>query len=168
MLGLNWGATVAERSAPLPCDALMPDARVRCDRAVSVTAPPAVLFRRLCQLRVAPYSYDLIDNLGRRSPRELTPGLERLERGQRFMYVFRLASFAPGEHLTLRNRRFAVTYAARPSGSGSRLLVRVLFRAPGGRLGALLIGHPFALGDLVMMHRQLLNLKQLAEADAAA
>jgi hypothetical protein len=166
--GLNWGATAAERAMSLPCDELMPDARVRCHRAVSVDAPPAIVFRRLCQLRVAPYSYDALDNLGRQSPRALTPGLDRLEPGQRFMFVFRLASFTPDEHITLLTRRFAVTYAVRPSGSGSRLLGRVLFPAPGGRLGALLIGRPFALGDLVMMRKQLLTLKELAELDAAA
>jgi len=74
MLGLNCGASVDERAAPLPCDELLPDAHSRCDRAISVDAPAAVRFRWLCQLRVAPYSYDLLDNLGRRSPRELTPG----------------------------------------------------------------------------------------------
>jgi hypothetical protein len=163
MLGLNWGASVAERSAALPCDELLPDARTRCDRAISVDAPTAVLFRWLCQLRVAPYSYDLLDNLGRRSPRELTPGLERLVVGQRFMGIFWLASFAPGDHLTLRAPRLAVTYAVRPRADRSRLVARVLFKAPGGRLGDALIGPALALGDLVMMRKQLLTLKELAE-----
>jgi hypothetical protein len=47
----------------------------------------------------------------RRSPRELTPGAERLQVGQRFMSIFTLASYAPDEHVTLRSRRTAVTYA---------------------------------------------------------
>lgn len=167
MLGMNWGASLAERKAPLPCDELLPEARTRCDRAVSVDAPVAVLFRWLCQLRVAPYSYDLLDNLGRRSPRERTPGLERLEVGQRFMSIFSLASFAADDHLTLRSPGVAVTYAVRPRADRSRLVVRVLFHAPGGRLGAAVIGRAVALGDLVMMRKQLLTLKQLAECDAA-
>ena len=163
MLGLNWGATVAERSAPLPCDELLPEVGTRCDRAISVDAPAAVLFRWLCQLRVAPYSYDLLDNAGRRSPRELTPGLERLELGQRFMRIFSLASFAPDEHLTLRAPGVAVTYAVRASADRSRLVARVVFKSPGGRLGDALLGRPLALGDLVMMRKQLLTLKRLAE-----
>jgi hypothetical protein len=167
MLGLNWGATAAERAQPLPCDELLPGTRTRCHRAVSVDAPVAVLFRRLCQLRIAPYSYDTLDNFGRRSPRELTQGLERLAVGQRFMRIFTLASFAPDDHLTLRSHRVAVTYAVRPDGRGSRLLARVLFRAPGGRLGDSLLGCPLAIGDLVMMRKQLLTLKALAEQDCA-
>jgi hypothetical protein len=163
MLGLNWGASVAERSAPLSCDEVLPDARTRCDRAISVDAPAAVLFRWLCQLRVAPYSYDLLDNLGRRSPRELTPGVERLEVGQRFMRIFSLASFAPDDHLTLRAPGVAVTYAVRARGDRSRLVARVVFKAPGGRLGDALVGRSLALGDLVMMRKQLLTLKELAE-----
>ena len=63
-------------------------------------APAEVVYRWLCQLRVAPYSYDWIDNRGRRSPRELTPGLEQLAEGQTVM-IFRLVSFAWGRHLTL-------------------------------------------------------------------
>jgi len=67
----------------------------------------------------------------RRSPRELTPGAERLQVGQRFMSIFTLASYAPDEHVTLRSRRTAVTYAVvvvpgpwRPSGPAARAAER--------------------------------------------
>jgi hypothetical protein len=166
VLGLNWGAGDAERRAPLPCDELLPEAGTRCDRAIWVDAPAAVVFRWLCQLRVAPYSYDLLDNLGRRSPRELTPGMERLAAGQRFMGIFSLVSFAPDDHVTLRSGAVAVTYAVRARADRCRLVARVLFQAPGGRLGDALVGRPLALGDLVMMRKQLLTLKALAEGRA--
>ena len=89
--------------------------------------------------------------------------MERLELGQRFMRIFSLASFGPDDHLTLRAPGVAVTYSVRPRGDGSRLVARVLFKAPGGRLGEALLGQSPALGDLVMMRKQLLTLKELAE-----
>lgn len=164
--GSNWGATAAERAMALPCDALVEDPAVSCHRAISVAAPADVTFRRLCQLRAAPYSYDLLDNFGRRSPVELTPGLDELETGQRFMRIFRLVSFDETQ-ITLRAERTFVTYAVVPNRAapGCRILVRVLFnaRTPFGRA----LAHVLVLGDLVMMRKQLLTLRDLAERDAA-
>jgi hypothetical protein len=167
----EWGSTAAERGRAFPCDPLIDDAHQELFRAIDVSAPAGALFRWLCQLRAAPYSYDRLDNLGRRSPRELTPGLERLEAGQRVMTVFKLVDFEPGRSLTMisRGRVFgsvACTYEVRPLGPGaSRLLVKVLVgnSGPVGRLMRLIL----PVGDLVMMRRQLLNLKALAEAEAA-
>ena len=96
MIGDRWGATDAEVAAARPCDTVLALGATQADRAISIAAPPEVVFRWLCQLRAAPYSYDLLDNFGRRSPRALTPGLEELEPGQRFMSIFRLEAFAPG------------------------------------------------------------------------
>jgi hypothetical protein len=163
----NWGATADERAMSMACDRLLPGAPVRLHRGVSVRAPAALVFRWLCQLKLAPYSYDLLDNLGRASPRNLVAGTEQLELGQRFMFIFQLASFAHDEHITLRGRRTAVTYAVVGANGSTRLLARVLFDPPGRRLGALLLGRALALGDLVMMRKQLLTLKRLAERDHA-
>jgi hypothetical protein len=160
----SWGATAQERTMPMACDRLLAGTRVH--RAITVDAPAPVVFRRLCQLKLAPYSYDLVDNLGRRSPRELVPDVERLAVGQRFMAIFSLTSFAYDEHVTLRSHRVAVTYAVLSGESSTRLVARVIFDPPGGRLGKALIGHALALGDLVMMRKQLLTLKDLAEHDA--
>ena len=167
----TWGSTPAERALALPCDRHLAEPDETVHRAVDVDAPPATVFRWLCQLRVAPYSWDWIDNFGRRSPRRLTPGLERLAVGQPIMTIFDLVAFERDRHLTLRLRRgrrvvgdVAVTYLVVPrAAGGSRLLVRVLWRSPSRaaivrRLGPWL--------DLVMMRRQLLVLKRLAERDA--
>jgi hypothetical protein len=159
--GLSWGTDPSERAASLPCDALAPNARTRADRAISIDAAPAIVFAWLCQLRVAPYSYDVLDNFGRRSPRERNPELLLLEVGQRFMAVFTLQSFVKEEQITLRATGVAVTYAIRPHGDGTRLHVRVLFEMPS------FIGRVGALGDVVMMRKQLLTLKSLAEREAA-
>lgn len=136
----NWGASAEERARTLPCDQLLPDASLRVHRAISVEAPVSLLFLWLCQLKLAPYSYDLLDNFGRRSPQQLRGGLDRLEVGQRFMTIFALASFRRDAHITLRSRRVAVTYAAFAQGNVSRLLVRVVFDPPGARVGAAVLG----------------------------
>jgi hypothetical protein len=161
MLGSKWGATPSERAAPLPCDWLVTNASFQADRAITISAPPAIVFSWLCQLRAAPYSYDILDNFGRRSPRQRTPALEHLEIGQRFMALFTLQSFVDCEQITLRSKRVAVTYAVRPLDGGTRLQARVLFEVPR------VIGQVAALGDLVMMRKQLLTLKSLAEREAA-
>jgi hypothetical protein len=172
----TWGTTPEERALAFPGALASAAHGQRLWRGVSVEAPPAVVFRWLCQLRAAPYSYDWIDNRGRRSPQSPTPGLEQLERGQVFMSIFRLMDFEQGEYIALETppggrgaRLFGVvrcTYWARAAEPGrTRLLVELRVEpAPGpwGRAMRALL--PW--GDLVMMRRQLLNLKRLAEATA--
>lgn len=158
----RWGATAAEVAAGQPCDALAPPGASSADRAISIDAPVAIVFRWLCQLRTAPYSHDWIDNLGRRSPRTLTPGLDLLEPGQTFMKMFRLESFVVDQHLTLRSSgRTVVTYSVAPEGGGTRFVVRVAFAMPR------LVAVPLVIVGLVTMGRQLLTLKEYSERDAA-
>jgi len=171
-MAYTWGSTRAEQEAPFPCDRHLADADEAFFRAVDVEAPPAIIFRWLCQLRVAPYSYDWIDNFGRESPRQLTPGLEVLALGQRVMGGFVLVEFETDRHLTAVTQtpplealfgQFAASYVVVPRGEArSRLVVKVLARyAPGifGRVARWLL--PW--GDFVMMRKQLLTLKHLAE-----
>ena len=166
----HWGTSADERDAVFPCDALVEHPDGTLFRGVDVEAPPGVVFRWLCQLRVAPYSYDWIDNLGRRSPRRLVPGLEALEVGQRFMTVFRLVSFEDGRSITVSSStaafgRVAVTYSLVPvsrEAQGCRLVAKVLFESPRGligRIGRLVL----PACDLIMMRKQLLTLKALSE-----
>ena len=170
-IAYSWGSTEEERALDFPCDRHLPGAEDAVFRAVTVEAPPAVLFRWLCQLRAAPYSYDWIDNLGRRSPRELTPGLERLEVGQRVMTIFELVEFERDRHLTIRLRRLrhlfgeiAGTYLIVPGvDRDCRLVVKLVVRWPRVPLWGRATRLSLPLGDLVMMRRQLLNLKTLAE-----
>jgi hypothetical protein len=173
-IGLNWGATAKERALPFPCDDHLPNADDACFRAITVDAPAPVVFRWLCQLKLAPYSYDWIDNWGRRSPQELVPGAEELEVGERFVSIFRLVEFEADRHLTLvlvRCRRVfgdvAISYVVAPERADRcRLVVKLLVNHPGPAVLRPLVRWVGPLGDLVMMRRQLLNLKGLAESDA--
>ena len=89
----RWcGARPREAGRHYPADDLVPGALLL-TRAISVRAPAALTWRWLCQVAVAPYSYDWIDNRGRRSPDTLTPGADQLELGQTMAMVFRLTSY---------------------------------------------------------------------------
>ncbi len=166
----SYGLRSEEVGLDFPCDRFLPNAADCYYRAIDVAAPPAVLFRWLCQLRAAPYSYDWLDNFGRRSPRRLTPGLERLAVGARFMTIFDLVEFEPDVQLTLvctRLRRIfgevAGTYRIEPREQGSRLLVKVVVNHPGPRLELALRARLLPYLDLVMMRKQLQTLRELAE-----
>ncbi len=167
-----WGASPDEVHRHYPADDLVPGALLL-TRAISVRAPADLTWRWLCQVAVAPYSYDWIDNRGRRSPQTLTPGADRLEVGQTMAIVFRLTSFDEGHHWTAittpRGERMfgpvAMTYTAEPDGPHSRIVCRIAAAARGPL--AQVRAHALAWGDLVMMRRQFLNLKALAERDVA-
>ena len=168
MNAIVWGATPQEHARSYPADVLVPGG-LRLTRAIDVAAPSEVTWRWLCQLAVAPYSYDWIDNLGRRSPQDLTPGAERLEVGQRMAIVFRLTSYDEGRQWTGLARargvgRCSLTYAAEPVGEASRIVVRMVLEE-GGRVGWAR-ARAIAWGDLVMMRRQLLNLRDLSQRRA--
>jgi len=172
----TWGSTSVERRRWFACDDQLANPDDVYHRGIAIEAPPEIVFRWLCQLRAAPYSYDLIDNLGRRSPRELTPGLDDLEVGQSVMTIFELVEFQRDRQLTLRLRRhsrlfgdIAVTYLLVPVAQGRcRLAVKLVVRYP-GPLGARAFARWFLpLGDLIMMRKQLLTLKRLAEDQAQA
>ena len=170
-LPLAWGATAEDLARGYPADTALDGPVLLLTRVVDVSAPPELGWRWLCQISVAPYSYDWIDNLGRRSPQELTPGADRLEVGQRAL-IFRVTDVQPGRQWSAvmlpRPARFfgdvAITYAVEPVADRScRLVCRlaVAQRGPLDRLRARVL----AWGDLVMMRRELLNLKALAERD---
>ena len=172
-LSENWGTSAAERQLVFPCDASLIRQDAQLFRGITINAAPATVFRWLCQLRVAPYSYDWIDNGGRQSPQQLTPGLDRLEVGQDVMTIFSLTSFIPNECLTLRLKptrnakkvfgELVVSYLIVPKSEvSSRLLVKLGVQYP-RTVHGWLMRKLLPWGDLIMMRRQLLNLKRLAE-----
>lgn len=168
-LGATWGVAPDEKALDFACDHLPGSFDADYYRGVTVKAPPVAVFRWLCQLRAAPYSYDWIDNWGRRSPQALIPGLENLAVGQTMMTIFDLIAFEADRHVTVRTKSdrlfgdVAGTYLIVPRSDGTcRLLAKLRIRYPRGLRGRLMriVLPP---GDLIMMRRQLLNLKRLAE-----
>jgi hypothetical protein len=173
----NWGASFEEVRSTFACDTLDFAHDDVFHRAVDVAAPAPLVYRWLCQLRIAPYSYDLIDNFGRRSPPRLTRGLSALQAGQRVMIIFRIVGFNVGRDLTLRLASrvaatvmgdFAGTYRVRAiSPTTARLVARIYVKYPRGPYGRVL-RRVMPFFDFVMFRKQLLTLRRYAERDAAA
>ncbi len=173
----RWGVTPGEEAQTYRSDEVMPEAPSRWLHAVSVQAPAAAVFQRVCQLRAAPYSYDWIDNRGRRSPREVLPWCAELAAGQEIMTIFTLESFVLDVEVTMRTTpcRYetlfgacTITYRVVPQDSGGCRLISVV-RAEDGRGPAVgLRRWLMCWCDTVMMRKQLRTLAALARKDAHA
>jgi hypothetical protein len=161
MIGDRWGVTDEETRRHYPCDDIAPSPVLELWRGVTMHATPKDIWPWLKQIRLAPYSYDWIDNLGRRSPRELHD-LPEPQAGDSFSTaatrrVGRILSVVPEEQLTARIIGVVMSYVLVSQGDATRLLLKIA--ASNGQLWA-----PFlSVGDLVMARRQLLNFKRLAE-----
>ncbi len=86
MLFERWGATDDEVASSIPGDELIADAPVSATRSISLAARPEEVFGWLAQMgfgRAGWYSYDLIDNLGRRSAVRLHPEWQVQAAGER-------------------------------------------------------------------------------------
>ena len=168
----SWNATDEEWMARYPCDKYIDEPYQQFMRAIDVQAPADVTFRWVCQIKVAPYSYDLFDNWFRRSPRRLTPGAEKLDVGQKFL-VGPIVEFEQNRHITVVFRSdqergcppFSLTYEVKHTGpDSSRLVCRAVLtsRKRRDRVRWFFL----AWGDLIMMRKQFLTLKALAERTA--
>ena len=163
----SWNVRPEEKLVAFPCDKYPLDEDTILYRGIAILAPASVVYRWLCQLRVAPYSYDRLDNLGRQSPRALTFGVDELEVGQRIM-GFKLVDFQSDRSITLLGKATIYgdgvgSYLILPlTDSSVRLLAKIRIKYPHGLRG-LLLRLFLPLGDMIMMRRQLLNLKKLSE-----
>ena len=175
---LRWGATPCEVEAALPGDELLPQAQFRCTRAITIQAPPTLVWPWLVQvgcLRAGFYSNDLLDNLGHPSARAIVPELQQLEIGQWVpmspkapsdVTAFRVAEFEVNQWLLWRKPDSAWVWKLTDTGDGTtRLVTRVhavyQWRHP---LTAILGAVLMEFGDFAMMRRMLLGIKERAEA----
>ncbi|MBA2813735.1 polyketide cyclase [Streptomyces sp. KM273126] len=162
MIGDRWGVSDSEILRSYPCDDFVTSPALQAWRGVGVEAPAEAVWPWIAQVRLAPYSYDWIDNLGRSSPRELV-GLPEPQVGDRFTTaggreLGRIVSVEPGNQLTGTVMGAVMSYVLVPQNHDTtRLLLKVVMQT--SRWAA--IG--LSIGDLIMARRQLLNLKLLAE-----
>jgi len=156
----------------MPGDNLIADPFMDATRAISIEAQPNQIFPWLVQMgfgRAGWYSYDWIDNLGRRSASTILPQHQSLAAGELvpsgpIQFTASVVEQDKAIVLDYRNQRLEFTLAFRidPVGpSSSRLVSRARARIhfPGGTALAKLL----EIGDGIMVRKQLLNVKQRAE-----
>lgn len=168
----NWGATHEEIHGPVVGDDLVPDARLVATRSITLSSRPDAVFPWLRQMgfkRAGWYSYDLLDNLGRRSARSIEPRWQDVNTGDRVPagpLDFEAAIVDPPRAFVLclgssagasRRVQFSLAYELRPDTDSTRLVTRVRARVnlPLGRLVERFVLGP---GDGIMLRKQLLSL----------
>lgn len=170
---LTWGATADEVSRSLPGDEMVSEPNFNATRAITIAAPPKVVWPWIVQVgltRAGWYSYDLLDNLGRPSARRVIPEFQHLapgdvvpmspngKHGMRVQHVDAPHSMIWG---TPGDTTWAWQLEERPDGS-TRLIARVRSRyrwfSPSVAFSLLL-----EFADVWMMRKMLLNLRARSE-----
>ena len=162
MIGDRWGVTEEEVARHYPCDDVVTSPSLQAWRGVTVHAAPGALWPWVTQIQWAPYSYDWIDNLGHRSPRQLLDVPPPVA-GEHFTSTGgrrrgRLLSVEPPVHYTGHILGAVMSYVLVPVDERTTRLLLKLVMSGYGWLAPVL-----SAGDLVMARRQLLNIKRLAE-----
>lgn len=173
----GWGATRAERTEVLPGDTTPVSEFGMCaTRAVTIDAPPSAVWPWICQIGVGKagwYSYDLLDNLGRRSSEMVIPEWQDVEVGDPAAPMspfaplcdspWRVAQVEPNAVMLWRNRVAGTwVWVLRPlPDSRTRLVsrIRISYASPSGLAFAPLL----ELADFPMFRRMLLGIRERAE-----
>jgi hypothetical protein len=162
VIGDRWGVRDSDTARSYPCDDFVAAPTLQAWRGVHIDAPATAVWPWVAQVRLGPYSYDWIDNLGRRSPQELA-GLPEPRVGENFTTVGgrqfgRIVSVHSETQLTATIMGAFMSYVLVPEDHRTtRLLLKVVMRT--ARWKAPLV----SVGDLIMARRQLLNFKRLIE-----
>lgn len=169
----DWGATADEIAGPVVGDDLCADARTVATRCITIGAPPAEVFPWIRQMgfgRAGWYSYDWLDNLGRRSATRIHPEWQDVVTGSSVPggpvsfvaavvdppYAFVLQIGRPGGRLC-----FTLAYDLRVHSAGTRLVTRMRTRMR--VLGGFVIERGvLGPGDGFMVRRQLRTLAERA------
>ena len=173
----NWGSTPEEIQLDLPGDELVSQPAFSATRSISIAAPTTDVFPWIAQLglgRAGWYSYDIIDNFGRKSATELHPewavsSVGDIVPGGPISFIVTHIDATHHLVISLRSRRdstrfkFTLAYVLHDMTDGTRLISRVrsALHVP---FGAPLLKSTLGPGDGVMLRRQLLGLKERAES----
>ena len=174
---LSWGTTAHEAAAALPGDDLLPAPDTLSTRAISVNAPPAVIWPWLVQMgpgRGGAYTYDWIENLlglGMHSAVSILPQFQDLKVGDMQPLgahgpILRVAVLEPERSLVLRSDdgNWVWAFSLMPDSRGTRLISRNRIATPDASfLARALYRYALEPGSLIMERKMLLGIKERAE-----
>jgi hypothetical protein len=170
----HWGATHDEIQGTVVGDNLCSASAVTATRCITLNAPPHEVFPWIRQMgfgRAGWYSYDWIDNLGRKSATRIHPEWQDIHSGSKVPggpIDFTAAIVeAPHSYVLLvqpagkLGQRFCFTlaYELREHPRGTRLVTRMRasIKVPGGGIAERLL----AFGDGIMVRKQLTTLAHM-------
>ena len=171
---LRWGATDEEVMRSMPGDDLVEGPHFNATRAVTVHARPERIWPWIVQIglnRAGWYSYDWLDNLGRPSAWRILPELQSVQVGDLIPIFaemgFYVKAFEPERWMlwegTARKDDVSWCWGLYPlDEKRTRLVTRVRMRydwlSP-----SLIFNLILDVGDIVMMRRCMLGIKERAE-----
>jgi hypothetical protein len=173
---LRWGATDQEVHGPMPGDKLVPKASLQATWAITIDAPPALVWPWIVQMgyqRAGFYTYDLLDNAGVDSadrileqyqpPRigDWMPMAKRINETT----AFKVKAFAINQWLLWAKPDSTWAWKLVPLEGGrtrliARLKQRYAWETPGSAMLTLVL---LEFGDFAMMRRVLQGIKARAE-----
>ena len=174
MIFQYWGATNEEIQGSVIGDDLCAGATLIATRSITIKAPPQDVFPWIRQMgfgRAGWYSYDWLDNLGRKSATRVHEEWQSVESGDKVPsgpISFTAAIVNAPRHFVLEIKtfgaqtpklHFTLAYELRDDPQGTRLVTRMRshIKLPFGSLIEKLILGP---GDGIMLRRQLLTINK--------
>jgi hypothetical protein len=174
----SWGATSEEATRPMAGDELCLRPQLNATRAVTIAAGPDDIWPWLVQWgwnRAGFYSYDLLDNLGRPSARQILPQFQHLAVGDWVPMggtttpytAYRVTRLEPRTLMLCDKPGGSWLWLLEPDGTGrTRLISRLRSRYAWTRPTIVTELILMEIGDPFMMRKCLLGIKQRAEQRA--
>ena len=171
---LRWGATDEEVVRAMPGDDVVKHPTLNATRAVTIQARPEEIWPWLVQIggtRAGWYSYDWIDNLGRPSADRIIPELQQVAVGDFIPMTpigtmgYQVKAFEPNQWMLWCNNKYGVTWywgLYPQDDSRTRLITRLRIHYHWTK-PSILFSLPMDVGDIIMMRKCLLGIKQRAE-----
>jgi hypothetical protein len=174
MIFQYWGATEEEIQSSVIGDDLCSDATLIATRSITIAATPEKVFPWIRQMgfgRAGWYSYDWLDNLGRKSATAIHDEWQTVESGDKVPAgpTSFTASFVDApRHFVLEieslgkkspKLHFTLAYELRDDPQGTRLVTRMRSRIK-LPLGSVIEKVILGPGDGIMLRRQLLTIRK--------